>query len=488
MRYKFLPFRFDRLNGKVLLVNEVGRYHLLSEVHFDQFIKRRLAVENSILHDLISKGFAYTDNISHTIDVLATQYRTKNQFLYDFTSLHMLVVTKRCNQRCRYCHAFSSATNCSNDEDMSRQVAMKCVDIAFQSPTPALKIEFQGGEPLLNFDVIKLVVQYAEELNAKYNKVVEFVVCTNLSGLEAHHIDFFESHKNIFISTSLDGPKDIHDSFRKMNNGNGSYDIVKRNILQLKEVLGINRLSALMTVTPNNIDCLERVVDEYLECEFNSIFIRKLNPFGKAKQNKSELFYSTEKFVGSYKEVLEYILNINKEGVYFSEQFAEILLSRMLTPFSTGFVDLQSPTGGGISGVIYDTNGDAYISDEARMYHQTTGEKKFCIGNVTNNSWQEIFGNPYLRDIISNTCLEVYPGCSWCVFKPYCGADPVRNHFLYKDIVGNRSNNDFCLKHKEIFKILFQYIEGSDDLVRDIFWSWLTHRSLDEINNLSGDC
>jgi hypothetical protein len=73
------------------------------------------------------------------------------------------------------------------------------------------------------------------------------------------------------------------------------------------------------------------------------------------------------------------------QGKFFIEGYAELLLKRILTPFATGFVDLQSPAGVGISGVIYDYNGNVYISDEARMM-ASVNNHHFKMGNVNENT------------------------------------------------------------------------------------------------------
>jgi len=482
--YRFLPFRFDRKGTKVLLINDVGEYHFLDEQTFDLLVSRNLNINSQDFIDLVSKGMVYSDNLVNEIDLLATKYRTKKQFLYHFTSLHMFVLTKRCNHQCIYCHASSVDENAGSHLDMDFETARKCVEIAFTSPSPCIKIEFQGGEPLLNFNIVKEIVEYAEELNESANKGLEFVICTNLLALNEENLHYIES-KNIYISTSLDGPHDIHDACRRLRRGGSSYDIVTSHLSWAINTLGRDRVSALMTVTPYNVGRLCEVVDEYLKQGLDSIFLRKMNPFGSALKNLAALDYSVDTFLTGYKEALDYIIQINLGGTHFPELFATLLLTRILTPFSTGFVDLQSPAGVGISGVIYETNGDVFVSDEARMLSRTTGDKKFCLGNVHTHSWNEMFGGSRLREIIAASCVESLPGCAWCVFQPYCGGDPVRNYATQGDMIGNRPNNDFCRKHRGLFNLMFDYLDRGDDNVEDVFWSWITCRSLDEVHNHS---
>lgn len=479
--YNFLPFRFSKRTNCVLLTNEVGDHHFLPHETFNSFIKKELDNKSQHFMDLKSKNFLYDGSLSNVIEILATQYRTKNQFLYQFTNLHMFVVTLRCNQKCTYCHASSQTEEAGSALDMDEKTAQNSVDIAFQSPSQHIKIEFQGGEPLLNFSIIKYIVTYAKEINEIYKKNLEFVVCTNLVSLTQEHLDFFKEN-NIVISTSLDGNREIHNMCRQLRKGSGSYDYVVPNIQWALTELGKGRVTALMTVTPHNVHRLKDVVDEYLRLNLEYIFIRKLNPLGYAFQNKS-LDYSVEDFMEGYKDVLNYIISLNLQGVFFPEVFATIILSRILTPFSTGFVDLQSPAGVGIGGVIYDINGDVFVSDEARMMNRTTGNKYFCIGNVHQNKWEEIFCSPKLMKIIESSCIDALPGCAWCVYKPYCGGDPVKNLFSQGDMIGYRPTNEFCHKHYAFFTLLFDYLEKQDNDINDVFWSWITNRGIDQIRN-----
>ena len=127
-----------------------------------------------------------------------------------------------------------------------------------------------------------------------------------------------------------------------------------------------------------------------------------------------------------------------------------MILSRILTPFSTGFVDLQSPAGAGICGVIYNYDGNVYVSDEARML-AAMGDKTFLMGNVLKDSYEEMFDGKFLHSLIDKACLESLPVCARCAFQVYCGADPVRNYSEQGDIVGNRPTSEACKKYKAVF-------------------------------------
>lgn len=236
-------------------------------------------------------------------------------------------------------------------------------------------------------------------------------------------------------------------------------------------------VDVLMTTTAFSLDKIKQIIDEYLKLNFSGIFLRAINPYGFAVQHKNDFLYDSENFVVFYKKALDYILELNKQGFYFVEYYTTLLLTRILTPFSTGFVDLQSPSGAGISGVIYDYDGNVYPADEARMLAKM-GDKYFVMGNVNTHSYKEAFGSEILQKITNESCLEVMPICNQCVFNPYCGADPIRNYLETKDIMGDRLNSNFCKKNKAIFTHLFSLIRQDDEQTNDIFWSWINKKPL----------
>ena len=112
------------------------------------------------------------------------------------------------------------------------------------------------------------------------------------------------------------------------------------------------------------------------------------------------------------------------------------------------------------------------MSDEARMMARFKNYY-FRLGNVNENSYQEMFNGELLHHIISSACTECLPACADCVFQPYCGADPVRNMSEQGDMVGFRPTNEMCKKTKSIIHYLFELLHKHDPEINKIFWSWL---------------
>lgn len=369
---------------------------------------------------------------------------------------------------------------------MTPSVAQKVVDMVFKSPSPIIKIEFQGGEPLLNWEVIKTIVEYAEALNKSKKKNLEFVLCTNLTLTTEEILDYLKIH-NVLISTSLDGPQEIHNKHRVFRAGGGTYELFREKFNLSKTILGLERIAALMTTTRHSLPHFRNIINEYINFGFQGAFIRPLNPFGFAKIDRKELEYGVDDFIKAYKDALSYIIDINLKGTFFVEYYASLFLARILTPFSSGFMDLQFPAGVGISGVIYDYDGSVYPSDEARMMAKA-GNKKFYLGNVTQDSYLNVFDGKLLHELIQKSCAEILPGCSTCAFQIYCGSDPIRNYSEQGDIIGHRPTSEFCAINKAILNYLFELLRNEDN--NDVFWSWITNRSVMEIQGeeLSRSC
>ncbi|MEO0250229.1 MAG: His-Xaa-Ser system radical SAM maturase HxsB, partial [candidate division WOR-3 bacterium] len=378
---------------------------------------------------------------------------------------------------CDYCQALSAPPE-SEGLSMSRDTARAVVDVIFQTPSPAIKIEFQGGEPLLNWAAVREVVEYSERVNRGYRKHLEFVLCTNLTLLDHEKLSFLRDHR-VMISTSLDGPRDLHNRHRIARDGSSGYDLF-RDRLALVQQTGGAACSALLTITRDHLGRLREVIDEYIDCGFEGVFLRCVNPYGRARSAWEQFSYPVEEFIEAYKDALDYILYLNKRDRRFTEYYTALLLTRILTPFSTGFVDLQSPSGAGISGVIYDFDGNVFPADEGRMLARM-GDDTFKLGNVHIDSYEDIFGGDKLRQLTAVSCLETLPECAWCAYQPYCGADPIRNYVESGDVIGHRPTSDFCKKNKAIFDHLFGLIRKNDSEVMDIFWSWVTNRPLDAI-------
>lgn len=480
--YRLLPFRFDRWeDGRVFITNDIGESVAISGQDFDAFVDKRLTPESPVYFDLQSRQLLVDETNQNWLESMASKYFTKKSFLEGFTKLHIFVTTLRCNQSCPYCQVSRQGEAAdSGAYDMSPEVLEKSIRLMLASPAKSITMEFQGGESLVRFDLLQEAVKRTKELNTSIGKKIDFVVCTNLSLLTDEHLDWCKEN-DILFSTSLDGPDYLHNKNRPFGNGKPSYEAVVRNIRRAQEALGKHAVSALMTTTRESLKYPKEIVDEYLKMDMGSIFVRELNPYGFAAKSESALGYSSEKFFMFYRSILDYVIEINRQGRTFSESFATLVLTKALTPLPIGFVDLQSPAGAGFGVCLYNYDGEMYVSDEARMIAET-GDPTFRMGNVLENTYDELFFGETMQSVAAAACNEALPGCSDCAYQAYCGADPVRNYRTQGDMFGNRvAKGSFCSRNKPVIRHLMQLVDSADDDLRRIFWAWINR---DDVNRL----
>jgi uncharacterized protein len=466
--YTLLPLRFTTLDqDSYVVTNVAGEYLKLKRDTLVDFLHHKLSNDDPNYIELRARHFLVDETSSIAPELLALKLRTKYSRLSDFTGLHLFVVTLRCEHSCPYCQV-SRQSEDKLRYDMSPEIACGALDLTFRSPSPNIKIEFQGGEPLLNFDLIKFIVLEAKKRKPHSGKNVAFVIVTNLALISRDILEFCREH-SILISTSLDGPQALHNTNRPRP-GNNSYEKTIEGIKLVREMLGRDQVSALMTTTEASLDCVEGIIDEYLAQDFKGIFLRPLSPYGFAIKTRAYRAYNADRWLEFYKQGLQYILDLNRRGIEFMECYASTILKKMLTSEDPGYVDLTSPAGIGIGAVAYNYDGDIYASDESRMLAEM-GDTTFKLGNVLENSYAEIFTSPNLLEPLDTSFACSVPMCNDCAFEPYCGADPVFHYKVQGDYVGRKPESEFCSRNMGIFRFLIQKME-TDTFAKQLFTQW----------------
>jgi uncharacterized protein len=466
----FLPFRFERLGGRVLLTNMVGEHLFLSDEDFDALSGRELPDDSPLVRRLRAKHLIREAGDDVPLELLALKARTRYRRLEEFTALHILVASLRCEHSCPYCQVSRQSSD-KDAYDMSPETATLALDAVFRSPSHNIKIEFQGGEPLLNFALIEEVVVEAERRNAVERRNLGFVIATNLALLDDRVIEFCREH-DVYISTSLDGPADLHDKNRPRP-GRNSWELATAGIRRVREELGVDKVSALMTTTRSSLGRVREIIDTYVELGLTSLFLRPLSPYGFAIKTKSFAAYDVERWLPFYEEGLDYIIELNRAGVPMVEQYSATILKKMLTNDDPGYVDLTSPSGIGIGALVYNYDGDVYASDEGRMLAEM-GDKTFRLGNLHSDAYEEIMLSEGLLRPLEESFALSSPMCQDCAFEPYCGSDPTYHHATQGDYVGRKSTSGFHRRNSAIFELLLERYEG-DPETRALFRTWANH-------------
>ena len=455
-----LPFNFERTGVNQFLVsNMVGDFVSLSQDEINRLVDLRLRPGDGLYERAYAAHLITGADQKAQRQLLALRLRSRMSFLRQVTGLHIFVVTLRCEHSCPYCQVSRQSTDRSRF-DMSDEVAERALDIAFESHSARIKIEFQGGEPLLNFPLIKKIVASANERSASSKKAVDFVIASNLALLSDEILAFCKAN-NVLLSTSLDGPADLHNKNRPRPGGN-SYELAVAGIHRAKQFLGSDRVGALMTTTEASLDRIDEIIDEYLRQGLDGIFLRPLSPFGFAIKTKQYHRYDVKKWLRFYERGLRRILSINRAGAPFREFYAALILTRMLTDRPIGYVDLRSPAGIGIGALVYNYDGSVFASDEGRMLAEA-GDTTFRLGHVNEDSYKSLILSDRLVEAISSSLTQCAPECSTCVFESHCGADPVYHHATQGDALGIKPLSAFCARQKGIMTLLLDILESSPE-------------------------
>jgi His-Xaa-Ser system radical SAM maturase HxsB len=454
-----LPLRFERRASSVLVSNIVGDFITLAPEEFERLIELNIAPGDGLYEKTYAAHLISRRGQQAQHQLLALRLRSRMAFLREPTPLHLFVVTLRCEHSCPYCQVSRQSADRAR-YDMSEETAQRALAIALESPSRRIKIEFQGGEPLLNFSLIqKIVTRAQEDANAK-GKTIDFVIASNLALLTDEHLSFCKSN-NVLLSTSLDGPADLHNKNRPRAGAN-SHELAVKGIRRAQEVLGADRVGALMTTTEGSLDCPEEIIDEYLRLGLDGIFLRPLSPYGFAVKTKQFQRYDAKRWLEFYERGLRYILGVNRDGRYFPEFYSALILRRMLTDKAIGYVDLRSPAGIGLGALVYNYDGRVFASDEGRMLAEM-GDTSFELGHVDTASYRSLILSDRLIGLVAASLTQCAPECMDCVYEPHCGADPVYHHATQRDPAGIKPLSEFCARQKGVMRILLKLLESSSE-------------------------
>lgn len=449
-------FNFKKFNNDYLITNDFGKYQFVSFDTLKKLVNGDENIDEPLLSSLQDNFFIIGKSRQAYLERCTPYMRDAKSHLFQSTGLFIFVMTNSCNLNCVYCQAQSETS--TKKGLMTKEIAKRGVDIALQSPTSSITIEFQGGEPLLNFETIKYIIEYCDSINV--DKIISYNLVSNLSLLTDEIADYLAAHK-VQVSVSLDGPSSVHNKNRPFRIGGGSYDAAVHGIEMLRS-RKIN-LGAIQTTTNHSLSYAKDIIDTYVQLGFNSIFIRPLTQLGYANEHWNEIGYTADEFLSFYKESLDYIINLNQDGILFSEGHANILLTKILQGYSSNYMELRSPCGATVGQIAIYYDGNIYTCDEGRMVAEM-GDSAFKLGDVFSCDYNDLIDSGVCKTVCAASCLEAIPGCCDCVYQPYCGVCPVINYAVDNDLYARGSNNR-CKVYSGILDYLFTIINEQPENV-----------------------
>ena len=322
-----------------------------------------------------------------------------------------LNVSHLCNLRCEYCFADGGTYN-GAAENMSLDVALKAIDMIVSKSANRhnLEVDFFGGEPLLNFDVVKKTVEYARSIEKAHNKNFRFTITTNAMLLNDEIIDFF--NKEMYnVVVSIDGRRSVHDCVRKTASGKGSFDTAIKNALRFKQ-LRKGQYYIRGTYTALNKDFSNDVL--FLnDLGFDQLSIEPVVlPENHRLAIKKE---DIEQLKAEYDKLAEAYVERRKGEKWFN--FFHFMLDIYNGPCESKRL---VGCGAGNDYVAVAPNGNIYPC------HQFDGEKDYVIGNVLDGTF-----NTEIPKFFAENNLLKKDKCRNCWAKYYCSGGCAANAIKY---------------------------------------------------------
>ena len=213
-------------------------------------------------------------------------------------------------------------------------------------------------------------------------------------------------------------------------------------------------------------------MSSYRELGFHSLFLRPLTPLGYAAENWESIGYTPEEFIDFYHTAFSYIMELNRRGIFFTENHAVIFLRKILGGFGENYMELRSPCGAALGQLAYYHDGNIYTCDEGRMLAEM-GNDAFRLGSVFTDTYDSLMENPRCKAVCAASVTEALPSCCDCVYQPYCGVCPVVSLALEGDIFPRSPKGYRCRIYQGILDELFSILEKGDPEDLAILKSWL---------------
>ncbi|MBQ9847418.1 MAG: thioether cross-link-forming SCIFF peptide maturase [Clostridia bacterium] len=321
-----------------------------------------------------------------------------------------LHVAHTCNLNCAYC--FASQGKYHGDRAvMSFEVGKQAFDYLIKNSGTRrnLEVDFFGGEPLMNFDVVKQLVAYARQIEKEHNKNFRFTLTTNGLLIDDDVIDFANKEMSNVV-LSLDGRKEIHDRYRVDYSGKGSWDRIVPKFQQLVEARGGKNYYMRGTFTHRNPDFLNDI-KQMLDLGFNEL---SMEPVVCAPGDPAELTEEDLPIVlDQYEKLAELMLERNKQGKPFT--FYHYMIDLTGGPCIYKRI---SGCGSGTEYMAVTPWGDLYPC------HQFVGDEKFRLGDV----WTGVT-NTEIQGEFAACNVYAHEECKDCWARLYCSGGCAANAY-----------------------------------------------------------
>lgn len=327
-----------------------------------------------------------------------------------------LHVAHDCNLRCKYCFADTGEFH-GHRSIMSAEVGKKAIDfvIANSGERKNIELDYFGGEPLMNFEVVKEITEYAKKEGEKHGKNFRFTITTNGVLLDEKVKEYVnENMSNVVLS--LDGKKETNDRMRYRVDGSGSYDTIVPKFIDLAESRNQDNYYVRGTFTSKNLHFSEDVLHMadlgFKQTSVEPVVAPETEDYALKKEHLPVIFEEYDKLAEEY-------VKRRREGRGFN--FFHFMIDLEQGPC---VIKRLSGCGSGHEYLAVTPEGDIYPC------HQFVGNEKFKMGNVF-----EGITKPEIKEMFEKSNVYTKPKCADCFAKFYCsGGCPANAYNFNSDI------------------------------------------------------
>lgn len=411
-----------KLNGinTVIDVNS-GSIHILDDMVYDLLENDNYKCSEKLdrLIDKYSKEEIDEglEDIKYLIDneMLFTDEVVLKRKIKPVVKAMCLNIAHDCNLKCNYCFA-SQGDFGGQRMLMPYEIGKKALDllVKLSENRRNLEVDFFGGEPLMNFEVVKKLVEYGRSIEKEYNKNFRFTMTTNGVLLDDDTIDFINEHF-VNVVLSIDGRKEIHDNMRRTNNDKGSYDLVVEKFKETVKRRKGETYFARGTFTNKNLDFVNDVL-HMRDLGFKSISIEPVvtEPTEEYALREEHI----ERINKEYEKLaLEYLKASKNEDDKFNFFHFNIDLDKGPCLYKK-----MSGCGAGTEYLAVTPDGDLYPC------HQFVGDEDFIIGDV-----EKGITNDKIYNLFENTGITTKEKCTNCWAKYFCSGGCHANAYNFNN-------------------------------------------------------
>ncbi len=346
------------------------------------------------------------------------------QYITDFKKRKTVVkalclhIAHDCNLACKYCFAGKGEYNGKKDL-MSLEVGKRALDFLIENSGNRrnLEVDFFGGEPLMNFDVVKGIVEYGRSKEKEYDKNFRFTLTTNGILLDDDVMEFANKEMSNVV-LSLDGRKEVNDEMRPTRNGKGSYDLIVTKFQKLAESRDQMNYYVRGTFTHNNLDFSNDVI-HYADLGFKQMSMEPVvSEYDEPYAIKEE---DLPKIMEEYDKLAKEYIKRRKEGRGFN--FFHFMIDLNQGPC---VAKRLSGCGSGTEYLAVTPWGDLYPC------HQFVGDEKFMLGNVFDG-----ITKPEICDEFKLCNVYAKEKCQNCFARYYCSGGCAANSYKFHGTIND---------------------------------------------------